>query len=110
MGTDDADIAAAVTRFQAQDIGQQTLQHWLDNGIETFPRRGQGDAAGAALEQHGAKLLFKQLDLFTHRALGQVQLTGSTGKAAGTYHCFKGDQGVQRRQVAAEATHADDPF
>ncbi|MNF94707.1 hypothetical protein D3C84_774250 [compost metagenome] len=110
MGTDDADIAAAMAGFQAQHVGQQALQHRFDNRVEAFSGRGQGDAAGPAFEQHGAEVLFQQLDLFAHRALRQVQLAGSTGETAGAHHCFKSDQGVQRGQVAAETTHAGNPF
>ncbi|MNH01665.1 hypothetical protein D3C79_608880 [compost metagenome] len=106
MGADDADITAAVAAFQAQHIVQQAFQHGFDNGVEAFTGCRQGDTPGAALEQDRAEVLFQHLDLFAHCALGQVQLAGGAGEAAGADHRFEGNQGVQRRQVTAEAAHA----
>ncbi|MOA51052.1 hypothetical protein D3C78_1741490 [compost metagenome] len=95
--------------FQAQHISQKALQHGFDNAVEPFAGRSQGNASGAALEQHRTEVIFKHLDLLAHRALGQVQLAGGASKTAGAHHCFKGNQGVQRGQVTGKATHAEGP-
>uniref|UniRef100_A0A1I8AV05 Uncharacterized protein n=1 Tax=Steinernema glaseri TaxID=37863 RepID=A0A1I8AV05_9BILA len=62
MGADHADIAAAVPALEAQYVGQQAVEHRLDDGIEATAGGGQGDAAGAAFEQRRTQVFFKQLD------------------------------------------------
>ena len=75
-----------------QHFGAAVAKHLLGSGTQPFERilhlgqiggtgLGQQQAAGFALEQRFAQVVFQQLDLFGHRRLRQVQFRSSMGKA-----------------------------
>jgi hypothetical protein len=52
-------------------------------GQEDFAMLGQPDAARIAHDQARTDLIFKTLNVETHRRLGEIHLARSLGKAAG---------------------------
>ena len=61
--------------------------HPFQNGAgvqqKRFPRRGQADGPGAAVEQSAAQRFLQQTDLLGHGGLRDVVLLGGFGEAAG---------------------------
>ena len=83
--------------FNAINAVLQAFEQGADLAEQAGPGAGQTDPSGLAFEQRQLEMILKGTHLFAHRALGQAQLAGGSGKAAIAPDGFKGDERVQRR-------------